>query len=236
MPTFVAAAGNPNITEELLNGKQIGGRTYKNHLDGYNQMAAITGKGRPLVTKFFTSVKARSARCASTTISFASSTSPVAGWVKRPPDVPYITNLRLDPFERTGWPNNGTKEGAQQYFDWFMFQFWRFVFVQQVVGKELQTFLDFPPMQKGASFNLDAVKAEMAKRIGRGGGGGQGHGPVMEMTLRRVAQPGPPVFVRPARSRCSVGIKCQASQSIRLLAKRGHARPRQQKGMRSSAH
>ncbi len=36
-PTFVAAAGNPNIKEELLKGKQIGDRTYKNHLDGYNQ-------------------------------------------------------------------------------------------------------------------------------------------------------------------------------------------------------
>jgi arylsulfatase A-like enzyme len=45
LPTFVAAAGNPNITEELLKGKTIGDRTYKNHLDGYNQMAAITGKG-----------------------------------------------------------------------------------------------------------------------------------------------------------------------------------------------
>ena len=80
-------------------------------------------------------------------------------------DVPYLTNLRLDPFERQGWPQDGTKEGAQQYFDWFKFQFWRFVFVQQVMGKELQTFLDYPPMQRGASFNLDAVKAEMAKKM-----------------------------------------------------------------------
>src|SRR3979490_1269257 len=45
LPTFVAAGGNPNITEELLKGKTIGDRTYKNHLDGYNQLAAITGKG-----------------------------------------------------------------------------------------------------------------------------------------------------------------------------------------------
>jgi arylsulfatase A-like enzyme len=43
LPTFVAEAGNPNITEELLKGITIGDRTYKNHLDGYNQMAAITG-------------------------------------------------------------------------------------------------------------------------------------------------------------------------------------------------
>jgi hypothetical protein len=39
------------------------------------------------------------------------------------------------------------------------------VFVQQVMGKEIQTFLDYPPMQRGASFNLDAIKAEMAKRM-----------------------------------------------------------------------
>ena len=44
-------------------------------------------------------------------------------------------------------------------------QFWRFVFVQQVMGKELQTFLEYPPMQRGASFNLDALKAEMASKM-----------------------------------------------------------------------
>lgn len=92
-----------------------------------------------------------------------------AGWLgeKTRPDVPYITNLRLDPFERTGWPNNGTKDGAQQYFDWFKYQFWRFVFVQQVVGKELQTFVEFPPMQRGASFRgwRAWCKAPMRRRI-----------------------------------------------------------------------
>jgi hypothetical protein len=47
----------------------------------------------------------------------------------------------------------------------FKYQFWRFVFVQQIVAKEIQTFIEYPPMQRGASFNLDAVKAEMAKRM-----------------------------------------------------------------------
>jgi arylsulfatase len=98
--------------------------------------------------------------------SSASSTNPKGGWAKKThPDVPYITNLRLDPFERTGWPSNGTKEGGQQYFDWFKFEFWRFVFVQQIMAKEIQTFLEYPPMQRGGSFNLDAIKAEMAKRM-----------------------------------------------------------------------
>ena len=45
-PTFLAAAGNPDITGQLLKGVTLGDRTYKNHLDGYNQMAAITGKGK----------------------------------------------------------------------------------------------------------------------------------------------------------------------------------------------
>ena len=44
-PTFVAAAGNPNIKEELLKGVKLGDRTYKNHLDSYNQLDLITGKG-----------------------------------------------------------------------------------------------------------------------------------------------------------------------------------------------
>jgi arylsulfatase len=84
LPTFAAAAGNPNITEELLKGKTIGDRTYRNHLDGYNQMAAITGKGLLYVTKSSTSAKAQSVLCELTTISIASSTNPMAGWVIRP--------------------------------------------------------------------------------------------------------------------------------------------------------
>ena len=166
LPTFVAAAGNPNVTEELLKGKTIGDRTYKNHLDGYNQMAAITGKGPSARHEIFYLGESTVGAVRIDDYKFRFIDQP-AGWLgeKTKPDVPYITNLRLDPFERTGWPGNGTKDGGQQYFDWFKYQFWRFVFVQQIVGKELQTFLEFPPMQRGASFNLDAVKAEMAKRM-----------------------------------------------------------------------
>jgi arylsulfatase A-like enzyme len=166
LPTFVAAAGNPNITDELLKGKEIDGRTYKNHLDGYNQLALITGKGRSERHEIFYLGESTVGAVRIDDYKFRFIDQP-AGWLgeKTKPDVPYITNLRLDPFERTGWPNSGTKEGGQQYFDWFKYQFWRFVFVQQVVGKALQTFIEYPPMQRGASFNLDAVKAEMAKRM-----------------------------------------------------------------------
>ena len=79
-------------------------------------------------------------------------------------DMPILTNLRLDPFERTGRASDGAAKGSMQYWDWFKYEFWRFVFVQQQVGKLAQTAIDYPPMQRGASFNLDALKAELATK------------------------------------------------------------------------
>ena len=165
-PTFLTAAGNPDITEQLLKGVKLGDRTYKNHLDGYDQTAMITGKGPSARHEIFYLGESTVGAIRIDDYKYRFIDQP-QGWLGAKPhlDVPVITNLRLDPFERAGWPNDGTKEGGQQYFDWFKYQFWRFVFVQQVVGKELQTFIEYPPMQKGASFNLDAVKAEMQKKM-----------------------------------------------------------------------
>ncbi len=161
-PTFLAAAGNPNIAEELKKGKKIGDTTYKCHLDGYNQMDMITGKGPSNRHEIFYFGESELGAVRIDAFKYRFIDQP-GGWLgdKTKPDVPYLINLRLDPFERTGWPNNGTKEGAQQYFDWFKYEFWRFVFVQQQVEKLAMTAIEFPPMQKGASFNLDAVKAKI---------------------------------------------------------------------------
>jgi arylsulfatase len=60
-------------------------------------------------------------------------------------DWPILVNLRLDPFERTGM-FNGKDGGSIAYYNWFAYEFWRFVFVQQEVGKYAQTFLEYPPM------------------------------------------------------------------------------------------
>jgi arylsulfatase len=162
-PTFMAAAGNPNIVDELKKGKQVGDRTYKVHLDGYNQMDMIIGKGPSHRSEiwYFGESSLGAVRIGDFKYRFIDQPS---GWVgeKTNPDIPYLTNVRLDPFERTGWPDNGTKYGGQQYFDWFKYEFWRFVFVQQEVEKLAKTAIEFPPMQKGASFNLDAVKAKIA--------------------------------------------------------------------------
>ena len=177
LPTFVDAAGDPNIADELLKGKTIGDRTYKNHLDGYDQMAAITGKGPSARHEIFYLGESTVGAVRIDDYKYRFIDQP-GGWLgeKTHPDVPIITNLRLDPFERTGWPNDLTKEGSEQYFDWFKFQFWRFVLVQQLMAKEIKTFLDYPPMQRGASFNLDAVKAEMAKKMAEAEAASKGPG------------------------------------------------------------
>jgi arylsulfatase A-like enzyme len=166
-PTFLDAAGDPNIIDELLKGWTYGDRTYKNHLDGYDQMAAITGKGPSTRHEIFYLGESTIGAVRIDDYKYRFIDQP-GGWLgpKTHPDVPVITNLRLDPFERMGFPEDQTKTGSLLYFsDWYMYQFWRFVFVQQVMGKEIQTFLDFPPMQRGASFNLDALKAEMAAKM-----------------------------------------------------------------------
>jgi arylsulfatase A-like enzyme len=160
--TLVAAAGNPNIGDELQKGKQLGDRTYKVHLDGYNQMDMITGTGPSHRQEifYFGETTLGAVRFGDFKYRFIDQPE---GWfgAKLNADVPFLTNLRLDPFERTGWTESGTKRGSLEYFQWFKYEFWRFVFVQQQVAKLAQTAIEFPPMQKGASFNLDAVKEKI---------------------------------------------------------------------------
>jgi hypothetical protein len=76
-----------------------------------------------------------------------------------PLDWPGLVNLRLDPFEKMGL---GDSLFAK---DWWAYEFWRFVFVQQEVAKLAQTTIDFPPMQAGASFNLESVKRKIEKTM-----------------------------------------------------------------------
>jgi arylsulfatase A-like enzyme len=167
LPTFAALAGIPNITEQLLKGVKFGDRTYKNHLDGYDQTAMLTGKGPSTRHEIFYLGESSLGAVRIDDYKYRFIDQP-QGWlgVKNHPDVPTIVNLRLDPFEKMAFPEDMTKNGSLMFFgDWYMYQFWRFVFVQQMMGKEIQTFLEFPPMQRGASFNLDALKAEMAAKM-----------------------------------------------------------------------
>ncbi len=159
-PTLVAAAGNGQITEELLKGKKIGDMTYKVHLDGYNQMDLLTGKGpsKRHEIYYFTEGTLSAVRIDDYKYRF---TDQPNGWLGATVKVdwPILTNLRLDPLERTGLPSRDT--GSLAFYNWFAYEFWRFVFVQQQVGVLAKTALEFPPMQRGASFNLEAVKAQI---------------------------------------------------------------------------
>ena len=163
-PTFVTAAGNPNITNELLNGKEMGGRTYKVHLDGYDQTALITGKGPSARHEvlYFTEGTLSAMRIDDYKYRF---TDQPGGWLGGTikVDWPILTNIRLDPFERMNLPNGAN--GSLAFYNWFAYEFWRFQFVQKEVGKVAQSAIEYPPMQKGASFNLEAVKAQIEKAI-----------------------------------------------------------------------
>jgi arylsulfatase A-like enzyme len=164
-PTLVAAAGNRNIASELKRGKRLGDREYKVHLDGYNQMDMLTGKGpsRREEIWYFGESTLGAARIGDWKFTFIDQPD---GWpgAKVKLNMPLIHNLRRDPFERYADPNFGV--GSP---DWFMQfyarEFWRFVFVQRKVAELAKTAIEFPPMQKGASFNLEAVKAQIEAAI-----------------------------------------------------------------------
>jgi arylsulfatase len=159
-PTILAAAGNTKIVEELKKGKQLAGTTYKVHLDGYDQTSLITGKGPSSRNEIFYFAESTlgAVRIGDYKYRFIDQPNGWLGGTVRV-DWPMLVNLRLDPFERTGL------QGSLEHVDWFKYQFWRFVFVQQEVARFAQTFIEFPPIQRGATFNLEAVKEQVLKAM-----------------------------------------------------------------------
>jgi arylsulfatase A-like enzyme len=163
-PTFVAAAGDPNIVDELKAGKQLAGQSYKVHLDGYNQLDLITGKAPSARHEIFYFTEGTLGAVRINDYKYRFTDQP-NGWLGATlkVDWPILVNLRLDPFERTGMPSGD--KGSLAFYNWFAYQFWRFVYVQQEVGKLAQSALEFPPMQKGASFNLEVIKQQLDKKM-----------------------------------------------------------------------
>jgi arylsulfatase len=167
-PTFVDAAGNPNITDQLLKGVDLGGTTYKNHLDGYDQMALLTGKGPSARHElfYFGGPQLRAIRLDDMKFIFYQQPG---GWPgpKTATDMPMLVNIRQDPYERTPMLLGETSaNGAWGYGnDFFGREAWRFVAVQDVALKLAKTAIDYPPMQDPASFNLSAIKAQVDELI-----------------------------------------------------------------------
>jgi arylsulfatase A-like enzyme len=167
-PTLMAAAGNPNIKDQLLKGVKLGDRDYKNHLDGYNQMDMLTGKGPSARHELFYFGGPQLGAIRLDDFKFQFFQQP-QGWPgpKVTTDMPVMYNIRQDPFERT--PSIGGQSlndlGGGYMNDFYAREFWRFVLVQGKVKELAETAIDYPPMQDPASFNLDAVKRQVEAMI-----------------------------------------------------------------------
>ena len=167
-PTLMAAAGNQDITDQLLKGVKLGDREYKNHLDGYNQIDLINGEGPTKRHElwYFGGPKLGALRLDDFKFQFYQ--QPL-GWPgpKVTTDMPLIYNIRQDPFERTPSINGETLNdlGGGYMNDFYAREFWRFVLVQKTVAELAKTAIDYPPMQDPASFNLDEVKKQVEAMI-----------------------------------------------------------------------
>ncbi len=168
LPTLAAAAGNPNITEQLLQGVKLGDRSYKNHLDGYNQLDLLLGTGPSARHELFYFGGPHLGAIRIDDFKFQFFQQPY-GWPgeKVTTDMPTIVNLRQDPFERTPSTRGESLNelGGGYLNEFYAREFWRFVDVQKAVGTLAATAVDYPPMQAPASFNLDTVKRQVQEMM-----------------------------------------------------------------------
>jgi arylsulfatase len=161
LPTLLAAAGDPDVTQKLLNGYKVGDMTYKVHLDGHNQIPYLTGavkeSPRNAIMYFSDDGEVMAVRVGDYKLHLAvQRANTMRQWAE--PFVklrlPYIMNLRRDPFERA-------EVNSNTYLDWMVDHVPQLYQMQALVASEIADFAKFPPRQKPASFNLDAVLAQV---------------------------------------------------------------------------
>ena len=152
--TLVAAAGEPDINAKLLQGYSVGAKTFKVHLDGYDQRGVLAGTGPGPRREFFywtDDGDLAGLRYDQYKVAFMEQEAQgLEVWMK--PMIrlraPKLFNLRSDPFERS-------EHEAGDYVRWFAEHMFVFVPAQAIVGQYLQTFRDFPPRQRPGSFSVD---------------------------------------------------------------------------------
>jgi len=162
MPTFLAAAGDPDVTEKLKAGHEAAGKTFRVHLDGYNFLPYLTGESEkgPRIEFFYFSDDGDlvATRYDNWKLVFAEQRVPGTLQVWAEPfvmlRVPLMFNLRTDPFERAQTTSN-------TYYDWMLDRVYLIIPSQKIVGEFLQTFFQFPPRMKAASFTVDQVLEKM---------------------------------------------------------------------------
>jgi arylsulfatase len=161
LPTFLAVAGDPDIKQKLLDGYKVGNKTFKVCIDGINQLAYLTGQVKESPRNYFFYVSddggIMAVRVGDYKLVFedqrALSTNAWAEpFVKL--RLPHIFNLRRDPFERADFNSN-------VYWDWAINHVPQLYECQGLVAGMLENFVKYPPRQKAASFNLDAVLAQL---------------------------------------------------------------------------
>ncbi|MBL8127170.1 MAG: arylsulfatase [Chloroflexia bacterium] len=164
LPTFLAAAGEPDIAEKLKQGYKVGDRTFKVHLDGYNLLPYLTGeeaKGPRIQFFYFSDDGALVAmRYDNWKLVFQEQRVPGTLQVWFEPftnlRAPKLFNLRTDPLERADITSN-------TYWDWLLDRIFLMVPAQGIVAEFLGTFQEFPPRQKAASFTIDQVIDQLAQ-------------------------------------------------------------------------
>ncbi len=162
LPTFAAAAGDDKVKQKLLKGHKAVGKTFKNHLDGYNFLPYLTGKeekGRREEIFYFTDDGDLAAlRFNKWKLVFMEQRAEgtLKLWAEPFTELrlPKIYNLRMDPYENADITSN-------TYWDWMIDRAFMLVPAQAYVGEFLETFKEYPPSQKAASFSLDQVMQKL---------------------------------------------------------------------------
>jgi len=166
MTTLLAAAGEPNIKEELLKGKQVGDRNYKVHLDGYNLMPALKGEAEWPRHEFIywtDDGSVAALRYDNWKLTFLKQNAEGIDVWTTPFEVlraPMLANLRMDPFEKAEYEAIG-------YDKWWVDHMFVFAPGAAYVGQWLQSFREYPPRQKPGSFNLEKVMEAVSKPVGQ---------------------------------------------------------------------
>ncbi|MFM5853992.1 arylsulfatase [Aeromonas media] len=165
-PTLLAAVGDTDIKERLLKGTDLGGKNFKVHLDGYNQLDLLTGKADKGARKEFyyfnDDAELVGMRFDNWKIVWCEQRAPGGLQVWSEPftclRVPKLFNLRMDPYERADIVSD-------QYYDWLTKNDYLLFQGTQKAAKFLQTFVDYPPSQRPASFSIDQIRADVDKKI-----------------------------------------------------------------------